>query len=114
MGLNLKKLNINEMKEKIKINNVKEPIGVKGKSLLITYINISRQNFNDLSIFKKLDNLNKLKTLILKENCISRIDPLSECDFEELKNFEIERNKLNNKSMEYFDKIKKKFNLLIY
>ena len=102
----LKKLNINEMKEKIKINSFKELLDVKEKSPLITYINISRQNFNDLSKFKELDNLNKLKTLILNENYITNIDPLFECDFEELENFEIERNKLNYKSLENFDKMK--------
>ena len=102
----LKKLNINEMKEKIKIYKDNELKAIKEKSFLITYINISRQNFNDLSIFKELNNLNKLKTLILNENYISKIDPLLECDFEELENFEIERNKLNYKSLENFDKMK--------
>ena len=100
----LESLNITETKERLKIRKEKELIEYTKKSNLIFYINISRQNFNDLSIFKGLD-LSNLKILILNENCIQNIDPLLNCNFKELDNLELERNKLNYQSMKDFDKM---------
>lgn len=108
----LENFDIKEIKERLKIKKEKELIDNINNSFLISYINISRQNFNDLSIFKKLDLIN-LKTLILNENCINNIDPLLGCNFKELEIFELERNKLNYKSIINFDKIYL-LNLLIY
>ena len=100
----LEKFDIKEIIERLKITKEKGLIDNKKKSFLISYINISKQNFNNLSIFKELD-LSNLKILVLNENCITNIDPLLCCNFKELETFEIERNKLNYKSMENFDKM---------
>ena len=70
----------------------------------IIKIDISKQNFNDLSIFKELD-LRNLKKLILKENYIKNIEPLYFCKFEQLEIFDLENNKLNYQSLKNFEKM---------
>lgn len=71
----------------------------------IIKINITKQNFNDLSVLKN-SNLKNLKKLILNENNINNIEPLLNCDFKELDTLELERNKLNYQSLKDFEKMK--------
>ena len=71
----------------------------------IIKINITKQNFNDLSVLKEF-NLKNLKKLILNENNINNIEPLLDCDFKELDILELERNKLNYQSLKDFEKMK--------
>ena len=71
----------------------------------IIKINLSRQNIKDLSLIKELD-LRNLKKLILNDNCITNIDPLLNCNFEQLEIFELQNNQLNYQSLKNFDKMR--------
>ena len=96
---------IPEITQMIKIRTVEELIDNKNDSHLISSIKINYQNFSDLSIFKELD-LRNLKELQLQGNGIKSIEPFLNCNFENLKFFDIENNKLNDESFKHFDKIK--------
>ena len=101
----LDKLDIKELKERLKINNIKELRENKNSSLSFLEINISSQNFSDLSIFYKLE-LKNLKILKLNENNIINIEPLLKPDFDELKEIHLEGNKLNYQSLKDFQNMK--------
>ena len=101
----LDKLDIKELKERLKINNIKELRENKNSSLTFLEINISSQNFSDLSIFYKLE-LKNLKILKLNENNIINIEPLLKPDFDELKEIHLEGNKLNYQSLKDFQNMK--------
>ena len=89
----------------IKIRTIEELKDIKKNSHLISSIKINYQNFDDLSIFKDLD-LRNIKELQLQGNGIKSIEPLLYCNFENLKFFDIENNKLNDENFKNFDKIK--------
>ena len=85
----LENLKIKEVIERLKINSIISLEKNIKKSIDFKEINISKQKFNDLSIFEKL-NLRNLKKLKLNENNITNIDPLLICDFTELKEIHLE------------------------
>ena len=101
----LENLKIKEIKERLKINSEIELKENIYNSYLFSEINISEQNFNNLSIFKELD-LRNLKILKLNENGINNIDPLYNCNFEELEVIHLEGNKLNYQSIRCFSEMK--------
>ena len=96
---------IPEITEMIKIRTIEELIDNKKNSHLISSIKINYKNFDDLSIFKELD-LRNLKELQLQGNGIKSIEPFLYCNFDNLKFFDIENNKLNDESFKNFDKIR--------
>lgn len=107
---------LNEKEQLLKIIKHKnELININNNlnfTMPIIEIIIIEQNFNDLSILKKL-NLKNLKKLNLKGNFINNIEPLLYCEFDELETLDLEGNNLNYKSMKDFDRMKfKKINFI--
>ena len=90
--------------ENIKIRTKEELEENKKKSYLISSIKINYQNFNDLSLFEKL-NLVNLEKLQLRGNGITNIEPIINCNVEKLKYLGLEDNKLNDESLKNFDKL---------
>ena len=101
----LETLKIKKVKERLKINSIIDLEKNIKKAINFKEINISKQKFNDLSIFKELE-LENLKILILNENDLTNIDPLLDCNFKELKEIHLEGNKLNYQSMKNFEKMR--------
>ena len=91
--------------ELIKINSLKDLMDSQYKMFSIKSIIINKENFNDLSLFKNVDFKN-LEHLELQDNCIQDIEPLLNCNFENLKKLILENNKLNYESLKNLDKMK--------
>ena len=77
----------------------------------ISKIEISEQNFNDLSIFEGKDFKN-LKTLKLEENNIRDISPLLKAKFEQLDLLNFARNKIDNRIIDHIKKFDEVFPVL--
>ena len=91
--------------ELIKVNSLKDLIDSQYNMSSIKSIIINNENFNNLSLFNNIDFKN-LEHFELMDNCIQNIEPLLSCNFENLKEFILEKNKLSYESLKNLDKMK--------
>ena len=99
--LKLKKIKKEEL---VKVNSIQELQTCQNSLCSIKSIIINEVKLNDLSIFKNGDFIN-LEYLELKQNFIESIEPLVNCNFENLKKFILSKNKLNYKGVMNLDKM---------
>ena len=101
-------------------NKTIDNLGIQ-KNLILTYkkslfqnmdnvnsiieININRNNLNDISELCKFDLIN-LEKLILRENCISDINPLIDAKFKNIKVIDLELNKIGDDNIPHLSKLK--------
>ena len=106
-------VNLDEIIE-IKIRISKQLENNRNNATKIIEINIEEKNFYDLNELCGLDLFN-LKILKLEENNISDISPLfnENTKFNDLEILVLSRNHINDKNMEYFFQLHKKFPKLI-
>ena len=91
-------------KKNIKIEFVRQIAQNKSSSFYITSIDISEQNFNNLTIFKNLK-LPNLIILKLIDNNIEDINPLTEAEFGKLDLLNLDRNKIHDDMINCLKKI---------
>ena len=87
-----------KMKKEMKIISRRKFLEYKNNPKIIIEINITKNNFNDITDLCNLD-LKELKKLILIENCIDNIGPLKYAKFKNIEIINLGVNKLNNNSI---------------